>query len=600
MVTIFRELRSGVTEDGRTKLKSPSGTLSHRRGDLASSPTGSRSPPTSATARSAPEDLAGGLTGAVVQDPVQDKVDLAGVPRGGRARARRLGRAVPRLPGAVSHTVFGIRHHGPGSARSLERALDELQPDTVLIEGPPEADALLELAAREDMEPPVALLTYVPDEPARAAFYPFARFSPEWRAIRHALDHDVPVRFMDLPAANKMAARDERAARAACAPTRWRRSPRSPATATRSAGGRTSSSPAARAGRLRGRDRGDGARCARPSRDDDPREERREAYMRQSIRAAAKQGAENVAVVCGAWHAPALTRARPRRARPAHAEGPAEGQGRGDLGAVDLRAAGARVRLRRRRRLARLVRPALRRGRRSRSRAGSAAPRGCCAPRGSTRRAAQVVDAARLAMRAGRHPRPPARRASTSCSTPPAPCCASAPTSRSRSCAPSWSSATGSARCPRTRRWSRSSRTSRGSQRRLRLKPEAQVKEVTLDLRREIDRERSRLLHRLNLLDVPWGAPVETPRAGHVQGGVPARVVPGARARADPRRPLGHDRRGGRRGARSKARAAEEESVGALADARRRRPARRPPGRARGRPAARSPTAPRSTATPPT
>ncbi len=28
MVTIFRELRSGVTEDGRTKLKSPSGTLS--------------------------------------------------------------------------------------------------------------------------------------------------------------------------------------------------------------------------------------------------------------------------------------------------------------------------------------------------------------------------------------------------------------------------------------------------------------------------------------------------------------------------------------------------------------------------------------------
>ena len=40
----------------------------------ASSPTGSRSPPTSATARSAPEDLAGGLTGAVVQDPVQDRV----------------------------------------------------------------------------------------------------------------------------------------------------------------------------------------------------------------------------------------------------------------------------------------------------------------------------------------------------------------------------------------------------------------------------------------------------------------------------------------------------------------------------------------------
>ena len=147
----------------------------------------------------------------------------------------------------MSHTVFGIRHHGPGSARSLERALDELQPDTVLIEGPPEADALLALAAREDMEPPVALLTYVPDEPARAAFYPFARFSPEWRAIRYALDHDVPVRFMDLPAANKMAAAATTSRAAGCAPTRWRRWPRSPATAIPSAGGRTSSSRAARA-----------------------------------------------------------------------------------------------------------------------------------------------------------------------------------------------------------------------------------------------------------------------------------------------------------------------------------------------------------------
>ena len=60
----------------------------------------------------------------------------------------------------MTATVFGIRHHGPGSARSLERALVALAPDAVLIEGPPEADALIELAASEDMEPPVALLTY--------------------------------------------------------------------------------------------------------------------------------------------------------------------------------------------------------------------------------------------------------------------------------------------------------------------------------------------------------------------------------------------------------------------------------------------------------
>ena len=30
--------------------------------------------------------------------------------------------------------LFGVRHHGPGSARSLVTALDELQPTAVLVE----------------------------------------------------------------------------------------------------------------------------------------------------------------------------------------------------------------------------------------------------------------------------------------------------------------------------------------------------------------------------------------------------------------------------------------------------------------------------------
>ena len=65
--------------------------------------------------------------------------------------------------------VYGIRHHGPGSARSLRAALAEQKPDIVLIEGPPEADALVPLAADPEMAPPVALLAYVPGEPGRAA-----------------------------------------------------------------------------------------------------------------------------------------------------------------------------------------------------------------------------------------------------------------------------------------------------------------------------------------------------------------------------------------------------------------------------------------------
>lgn len=105
--------------------------------------------------------------------------------------------------------VFGIRHHGPGSARSLRQALGEFRPDAILIEGPADADPLVGFVAADSMTPPVALLAYVPDSPARAAFWPFATFSPEWQAMRYGAEHAVPVRFCDLPAATVLAVDDE-------------------------------------------------------------------------------------------------------------------------------------------------------------------------------------------------------------------------------------------------------------------------------------------------------------------------------------------------------------------------------------------------------
>jgi len=58
--------------------------------------------------------------------------------------------------------VFGIRHHGPGSARSLIAALEEYQPDAVLIEGPSDAGPLLRWVLADGMTPPLALLGYAP------------------------------------------------------------------------------------------------------------------------------------------------------------------------------------------------------------------------------------------------------------------------------------------------------------------------------------------------------------------------------------------------------------------------------------------------------
>ena len=96
--------------------------------------------------------------------------------------------------------IFGIRHHGPGSARRLLEALGELRPRVVLIEGPSDASDLLPMLADPAMVPPVALLTYAADDPARAIFWPFATYSPEYQAACWAVRNGAVVRFIDLPA----------------------------------------------------------------------------------------------------------------------------------------------------------------------------------------------------------------------------------------------------------------------------------------------------------------------------------------------------------------------------------------------------------------
>jgi hypothetical protein len=102
-------------------------------------------------------------------------------------------------------TFFGVRHHGPGCARSLQAALEGLRPEMVLVEGPPDAQDMLPLLLSSEMHPPVALLIYPPDRPQRAVYYPFTSFSPEWQALSYALSRGIPARFMDLPQAIQLA-----------------------------------------------------------------------------------------------------------------------------------------------------------------------------------------------------------------------------------------------------------------------------------------------------------------------------------------------------------------------------------------------------------
>jgi len=97
--------------------------------------------------------------------------------------------------------ILGIRHHGPGSAALLRRALDVLNPGCLLVEGPPEGDELIQYVSDPGLKPPVALLLHAPEETSLDSFMPFAEFSPEWQAMEWALEHARPVRFIDWPAA---------------------------------------------------------------------------------------------------------------------------------------------------------------------------------------------------------------------------------------------------------------------------------------------------------------------------------------------------------------------------------------------------------------
>lgn len=256
----------------------------------------------------------------------------------------------------ASHGVryFGIRHHGPGGARSLINAFTQWQPDCVLIEGPPEGQALLHLLQHPELRPPVALLVYEHDDPSHAAFYPFAVFSPEWQALQWAAAQHASARLIDLPQTHSMALR--KAAQAQPQDDTPDRSQDSPSSDTSSdTSGDTSCDTCAdmapadpldwlahAAGYSDGESWWNHLIEERSSHSDSDdvfaaiahamtvlraeisahgntpdhspwrsahyarREALREAWMRQCIRQAQKEGFARIAVVCGAWHVPAL------------------------------------------------------------------------------------------------------------------------------------------------------------------------------------------------------------------------------------------------------------------------------------------------------
>ncbi|WP_243718155.1 DUF5682 family protein [Actinomadura sp. 7K534] len=469
----------------------------------------------------------------------------------------------------MSHVeVYGIRHHGPGSARALRGALEEFKPDAVLIEGPPEADPIVALAGEPGMVPPVALLAYSPatgGAPAgagagagagdrgdgrKAAFWPFAEFSPEWQAIRYALGAGVPVRFCDLPAAHQLvpspgaeedsepedaekeSAEKDRAGEGEAPPEPaegirldplgWLAKAAGYDDAERwwddvveHRGGGPSPFPAIAEAMAELREQlaelPEGAASAGLPPGHLLREEQREAHMRRTLRRTLKEGHERVAVVCGAWHVPALRAKVPA----AHDDRTLRGLPKAKVAMTWVPWTHGRL------------------SGRSGYGAGVRSPGWYhhlfTAPDRPVERwltaaarvlrdedlhvsSAHVIEAVRLAEAlAALRGRPLAGLDEVTEATRAVLCeGADLPVEliQRRMVVGERLGAV-----PERTPMVPLQRDLQAQQRRLRLKPSALDKEQDLDLRRPVDLERSRLLHRLRLLHVDWGVPAETGRS---------------------------------------------------------------------------------------
>ena len=227
-------------------------------------------------------------------------------------------------------SVLGIRHHGPGSARVLVRALDKLDPTIVLVEGPPDAADVLAFAAHQDMTPPVALLVYENGCAKQRRLLP----------VRDVLAGVAGAALGARQGCPGAVHRSPAVAEATRSPGGRRRGWGTRAGARSTAGRTAAGSPAPRSSRRAGarggvrrrrglvgpphrrtprRGRSDRALRRHPAapwrrraRSSAARREIRRSprAKRTCARASAlplKEGFERIAVVCGAWHAPVLT-----------------------------------------------------------------------------------------------------------------------------------------------------------------------------------------------------------------------------------------------------------------------------------------------------
>ncbi|MGW0522127.1 DUF5682 family protein [Crossiella sp. NPDC003009] len=100
----------------------------------------------------------------------------------------------------MTATFLGVRHHSPACARLVAATIAELRPAHVLVEGPADINGRLdELLLGHKL--PVAIFSHYRDGTrSQVCWTPLCDYSPEWVALTQGRAHGAEVRFIDLPA----------------------------------------------------------------------------------------------------------------------------------------------------------------------------------------------------------------------------------------------------------------------------------------------------------------------------------------------------------------------------------------------------------------
>ena len=102
---------------------------------------------------------------------------------------------------------FPVRHHSPACAYHVKQVIRQFQPDCILIEGPENANELIEDMVDPTTEAPFCIYYSYRDSKGlvdehkgdHRCYYPFLDFSPELVAMREGAQTNASLFFMDLP-----------------------------------------------------------------------------------------------------------------------------------------------------------------------------------------------------------------------------------------------------------------------------------------------------------------------------------------------------------------------------------------------------------------